>query len=135
AVLSFYFSEIQYFLINQIGYSAEDIFHLSAYRLFGYADNLTYSAPAFQAFIVFFFYLYQSKYNKIWWIIIPIIIFSAVINARTSIVILMGAFVMLLTFKSEKWIKKILGLFLIIILGLFLLYGQRIVINTDNYTL
>ena len=75
------------------------------YRLFGYSGGLTFDMPVVQAMIVAIAaYLSINKSSK-YLLFVPTIIFSAFINARTSIVV-MAVSIIILLWKESKFFKK-----------------------------
>lgn len=90
SIASFFSSNIQDFFVNQLinyGYS-ERITELASFRIYGFASNLTFSTPIVQGVLtsVSLYLAITKKWNYI--LFTPLLLFSAIINARTAFVII-----------------------------------------------
>lgn len=76
---------------------------LSAHRIFGFASNLTYSTPILQMFLtIIAIEIAITKKEKWMYLCIPILLFSGIINARTTIGILLVGVVCIIFFNINK---------------------------------
>lgn len=104
-------------------------------RLFGFTSGLTYAMPVVQAFIGMIALYFAINKNIKYIGIVPFLIFSAVINARTSLVIIIICGILILTVGKKLDIKHIGKLFLIISAAmLFLWLGVKIIRNMSADT-
>jgi hypothetical protein len=118
AVLALTIPEIKVFFIGKIisyGYSDVHI-KLSLFRNFGLADALTFTSSIVQAMIAslsLFFYIYKKRI--IYFFAFFLCTVGAVINTRTSIVILLTGMVLLLLFlRKAEMIYRFIKTFIII---------------------
>lgn len=90
-LLSFISPSVKSMLLARL--SAAGVLDLEYYgyyvgmRLYGYADGLTYATPVLQAFLAMLAFHCSIKKNIKYGLLIPPLLFSAIINARTSLVI------------------------------------------------
>lgn len=120
AVAAFFNSNIQEYFINKLlsyGYG-EILSVLAGWRAYGFSGSLTFGMPVIQSVLSIIALFYASKQKKSFgYILISVLLlFSAVINARTSlIVVIIGLFVLLmLSGLSVK--KKVLYLIISVVL-------------------
>lgn len=109
ALLSFYVPSVKEFFLSQLlDYGYRDVLvQLSDVRLFGFASNLTFSTPIVQSILgVISLYL---ALNRNWKYIFfaPLLFFSGIINARTSIVILLIGLLAIIFFVKKINVKTI----------------------------
>lgn len=119
---------------NMINYGYGDIFSdLSSHRLFGYSSSLTFTMPIFQSVLVLLaLYLGLNK-KKYYFLLIPTLLISSLINARTPIVILLFGIIFVILYSKVK-ISTILKFSVISIL---LFFSYQIIINvafSENQT-
>lgn len=91
SVLTFIFPDLQLMIINRAimyGFDAEKYRSFANRRYFGLAYNLVTYVPVVQAFMAVIAMRYLAIKNKIYILMIPFLLFSAIINGRSSIVIL-----------------------------------------------
>lgn len=104
SALAFLFPPVQNYFLNTLmnyGYS-DNLIWLGKFRAYGFASNLTYTMPIVQAFLAILSVYMGLKYKWIYICYFPFLAFSAIINARTSIVIfIIGIFAMLITLKPK----------------------------------
>jgi hypothetical protein len=123
AIVAFAFRNIQsIFVENMINHGYSDIIReISEYRIFGYSGSLTFATPILQS-IIAIITLYMAIKYKLYYILISVpLIFSAIINARTSIIILIIGILLLvffsiIHFNAKNFLKLILLLMLIAVL-------------------
>lgn len=108
----------------------DELAYLYAYehRLYGYASGLTFSMPVIQAFLAMIA-LFLSIYKKSrYFIYVPLLVLSSVINARSSIIIcvICAAILIFLKGKNKKSIiLRFLNFFFVLIvtaiMGIFII--------------
>ena len=115
ALIAFLNPDVKNYFVNQLinyGYST-NFYSLSDFRLFGFASNLTFTTPIVQIILAAVSF-YLAIYSNVKYILYtPLLIFSSIINARTSLVI-MGVAILsiLIVFKKLK-LKEIIRFFII----------------------
>lgn len=117
ALLAFIFPEIQSFFIERsvLSGSADVYIELQAHRMYGFASGLTFTTPIIQSILaVIALYLGVNK-NLSFLLFIPLLVFSAVINARTSLVILLIGIILLVLSMLYKLNLRRLRNFLVTI--------------------
>lgn len=133
AILAYVSPEIRAFFMRNIDYSK--ISYMYAYRMYGFARYLTgFTAFAQGAIAAYFFWLGITK-NKKYFLSVPLILFSAVINARTSMVIFIGAVLVIFFTSKLKFTSKMIfavAIILSVIGGNYLLEYLRL--NSTNQT-
>lgn len=76
---------------------------LSSHRIYGFASNLTYSTPILQMFLAIIgIEMIIVREEKWAYLCIPILIVSSVINARTSIGVLLAGIICIMLFNLNK---------------------------------
>ena len=112
-------SIIQLFISNGIG----DVIKFYSYlRFYGFSYYLTSTAPLTQAVLACIAITLGLYKSKRYWLFVPFLFFSAMINSRTSIfVFLMGITAIVSIIITKKDIKKILKLFPIAVISLSLI--------------
>lgn len=104
AILALLFPYIKNFFLEMV-YSKDVLDNILVYaldhRLYGYATGLTFGTPIVQAYLTMIaLYLFINK-NVKYALYVPILAFSAIINARSAVVIFALCFILILIF-SEK---------------------------------
>ncbi len=132
AVASFFLPFVKQYFLNRL--SAAEVLDLEYYgyyvdmRLYGYSNGLTYAMPVIQAILAMVaIYLAINKSLK-YLIYVPFLMFSAIINGRTPIIIVaICALVLLfqrLTINPRKAIRIFLllaGVIVVVVFGLVIL--------------
>lgn len=99
---------------------------LSTYRLYGVSYSMTFFMPVLQS-ILAILALFMLEKNRKYFISFILLTFSAVINARTSIVVLgMGLFLLLINFIYEKKGISLRQIVLFIFFSLGMIFGGKI---------
>jgi len=110
SLFSFIDINFKNFLINSyINYGYLEVFDLSSHRIFGLAANTTFTMPIFQSTIGLVL-LFKSLKNNIFYLLpLSIVLFSAFVNSRASIVIFFfGSIIIILNyFLNLKFIPTI----------------------------
>jgi hypothetical protein len=140
AISSFIVPDIQMWVINRmIGYGFRDIImSMADHRMYGFGYNFAYTLPIVQSFLaVLTIYLSINK-NIFYILYTPILIFSAIINARASIVVLLIGLILISINVFEKNLKSIFkyfAIFGILISASFLtlMYIKEIASNTYSW--
>lgn len=131
AICSFVFPPFHSFLIGRyMAYGYTDVYsRMAEYRMFGLAGTLTFSTPVLQSFLSVFAIYYAKNNGKKYLAISLLLIFSAVINARTSLIVfVVGVFVVL--FFSDLSLKTKLKILLLCIFALgFSFYAVSIILE------
>ncbi|MGG3557255.1 hypothetical protein ABES23_11490 [Peribacillus frigoritolerans] len=126
----------EFFLYKLINYGYSDRFiDLSNLRMYGFASNLTYSTPILQAVMASIsVYLAINKGGK-YIFFTPLLLFSAIINARTSFIIFaIGIFAIIIASKKIN-IKSIIRLSIIgVALFITINVGLSFLKNNANET-
>lgn len=105
SVLAFFVPSIKQFFLSQLA-SAEviDLAHYGYFvdmRLYGFANGLTYAMPVLQAFLTMIAIYLAINKNIKYLLFVPFTLFSAVVNARTSLVVIgICGIILLLQFKG-----------------------------------
>lgn len=139
ATLAFLVPSIKnYFNQRLISYGYGDvILSMTGYRQNGFASSLASYASFFQAFIAVVCF-YAVIHNKKVWINLGaffIIAFSAIINARTSIVIIIIGVMIILFSKTQNGISGMVGKLLIILFAIVALpFLFRSIATSSNET-
>ena len=128
AILCFFIKDVQIFFFNRFisyGYGdAETLKELLGYRMRGFASELTFSMPIAQTIISLMCIYSARQVNKlIRWIEAVVILISAVINARISLVVFFLGYIVIIIKSSLK--KKILYLIIFAVaIIMFFLVGM-----------
>ncbi|MBB3110558.1 hypothetical protein FHS18_002625 [Paenibacillus phyllosphaerae] len=116
ALITFIFPPVQSLIIERmVSLGFRDIFlQLAEHRMYGWSSSLTFSTPIAQGmFAVIAVYLSINKSMK-YLLFTPLLLFSAVINARSSLVIiLIGLLLIFLVALKLRKIKSFYRLFII----------------------
>jgi hypothetical protein len=136
ALASFLNPSVHAYFLNLLidyGYGLK-LMGLGTFRIYGFASNLTFTMPIIQAFLaVVSIYMY-FKYKWIYILLTPLLFLSAVINARTSIVVFAIGIIVLL-FNIELKIKYIIRIIIITTCSIvFLFYGVQIIHKNSETT-
>jgi len=100
---------------NRLNESGEIIYLLGNVRLNGLSSNLTFTTPVVQTLLgLISLYLTLNKNYK-YVLLFPILVFSAIINARSTFIVLIYG-ILILIFISVKKPKSILKLIFILII-------------------
>ena len=109
-VLAYIYSPFQQFLISRfVSYGYKSVYvSISRYRMYGFSGGLTFATPILHAFvsILMFYYAIKDK-KKRYYLFSLLTLFSAIINARTSIVVAAVGIVCLTLFSRIELGKKI----------------------------
>lgn len=135
AVIAFLFPAVQKVFVNQLLINSNSSIYqsLSGHRMYGLGLNLNYALPSYQSIMAILMLYFRKAQKKIYIWFIPIVIFSAIVNARTSIVIISIGLILLLIEKAENRIRYS-SLFLIFLTLLVPLFINPISISTNNLT-
>lgn len=118
-------SSIQSFFLSKLisyGYDSSIIDWISSYRLYGFSIGLTYATPVLQTILsVICIYLSTYKLKKHYLIYSIVLFFSGIINARTSIIILIIGISIILLLAKIKILKKVLLIFNLVLVYLFII--------------
>ena len=121
ALLSFFFQPVQLFFIQRLiayGYT-DEILKFSAYRMFGFASTLTFAMPVLQT-ILSMIAIRKAMEGKWIYIVYAFFLFaSGLVNARTSIVVLLIGIIVLALFSRISLVKKIFFVSVFFLLGIF----------------
>lgn len=111
---------------NMVDYGFGDVINqLGSHRLFGFSSNLTFTMPIFQALMAIIgLYLGLIK-NKKYLLIVPLLVFSSLINARTPIIILIIGIIFVII-KTKVKFNKLVMFFIIIslVFGFYLAFDH-----------
>lgn len=124
---------VELLLKNISDINKEKILGFSWYRFNGFSGSLNYTTPITQVVIATIsmykaIYLKKSKYI----LITPFLVFSAIINARISLIIILFSF-MLLVFYSRRFIDFAKFIFIILFLPVLIYPFSLLVGKQDNY--
>lgn len=89
-------------------------------RIYGLATGYTFSMPVLQGFIAIMSLIMGIKYSSKYYIYIPFILFSVVINARTGVLVFIIGGILSVILVKKNILKK---LFKVIVIVLFLVIG------------
>jgi len=109
---------------------------IAPFRLYGYSSNLTFSTPIVQTIIAFIsLQMFINNKERKYILPIPLLIFSAIINARITIVIMVLGMISIFVANINKknW-KKLCLIVAIIFLVICALISVLLKIQTDNPT-
>lgn len=115
--------EFKQLVINQyirFGYG-EKLSSLAYFRNYGLAAGLLYSTPILQSIIAIIAVYLSINKSKIYIIYVGLIAMSAVINARTAVVVI-AVGILLLVFLNSFSIKRMLLFFSLLLLFSFVIY-------------
>ena len=108
AILAFINPEIQKLFVNRIiGFSGIEIYNYwSSLRMYGFSNGLMFEMPAVQTILALIAIYFSSKKGWKYVILGGLLFFSAVINARTSIIVLLVGLIILILFSKQSIINK-----------------------------
>ncbi|AMB97021.1 hypothetical protein [Aerococcus urinaeequi] len=139
AFASYLVPNLQQFLVRQlVNQGATEVYlRIADYRMYGFSNFLTFATPALQAIIAFLMMLKIKNKEYKYLLFLPFIIFSSLINARTSVVVLVIGLLMIVLFGLTKGLSKIVvsSLLLTIILIFIFSNNIQIAIVSDNPTI
>lgn len=132
ALLAFIYPNFKSAFMNRMIYSGFQAVYLqlAEVRMYGVSSNLTYSTPIIQSmFAMIALYLAINKNIK-YILFVPLTVFSAVINARTSVVIMLIGIVAILLSAHKIRIKQIyrvtiIVFFSVVIISLIMYFVQK----------
>jgi hypothetical protein len=130
ALIAFISPTVHTSLVNLlISYGYGDVFNeLSEFRIYGLASNLTFSTPILQAVLAIIALYLSINKSLIYVLFIPLLAFSAIINARASIIILLIGLIFVVLAKSKLTLKRILGtIFIFISMFILINIGLNII--------
>lgn len=110
ALLAFVFPVVQeYFVARLVEYGyASQFTYLSKYRIYGYAAGLTFATPVLQTILALMIVFREEGKKHIDYLLAGLLFFSAVINARVSIVLLLVGIVVFVFWGNLSTSKKII---------------------------
>ncbi len=122
AVVAFVVPEFQsLFVRKMVQFGYRDIFYrLAEHRLFGVASGLTFATPITQVIISMYALYISILSSKKYAFLIPLILFSAVINARISIIILIISYSVLFLVLFRHKLRKSFRILLLSGIGLWI---------------
>lgn len=108
AMASFISPEIHMYFINTIVRNGglELYYSLSAYRMYGLSTGLNFITPCLQGFFAVVALLYALNHSKIYILSAVILLFSSIINARASMMVMAAGFVLLILMSGLKRKQK-----------------------------
>lgn len=136
AFVSFLVPSVHSFFVQQLlstGYS-KVIVSLAGHRLYGFADNLTYSTPALQAIIAILMIYHAKHIKKSYLLGLPFILFSAFMNARTSLVIFAVGVMLLLLLHTKNIFLSIFNWMVLIVSTVIFLTSEALRYTGKNVT-
>jgi hypothetical protein len=120
AFLAFIFPSVQSFFLINILRENPNMSYWAQFRMYGFAKYLTGFTGMAQGFLAAIFLYLGFSIKKSYLVFVPFILFSGLINARTSLIIFISSAIIILLFTRIGFLKKILILFGSIIFLLFL---------------
>ena len=87
------------------------------YRLFGYSGGLTFGMPALQSFLAMIALYLTVNYKPKYFFFVPFLSFSAIINARTSFVIMIVCGIVIIFQRNKDNIKKAFRILILAVLA------------------
>lgn len=110
---------------TQILIIPDKLIRFASYRCFGFSDGLTYAFPIVQGFCAGFIICGMIKSNVIYSLgLIPILI-SILVNARTGIIPILIALVLVMVYSSPRKVAKIIMIFFCVLLLVMLFYNPK----------
>lgn len=139
AIIAFLNKDVQLFFGDLIAngvYEGEKYRELMGYRIYGYSSSLLYATPLVQTILSnISIFLGIHKNNKRYFLLAPLMMFSAIINARTSIVLFSGCFILvIIIYICKKKLKKLFKIAIYSILIILVVSGYMKVSNIDLST-
>lgn len=117
--------EIQTFLLNLMSFSTDNelVQYMREWRMYGMADGMTYAMPILQGIIGIILLLYALHREISYIIFVPFICLSGLINARTTIVVLLAGILFILIschFLKLKTMKRAAAVGMFALAGMFI---------------
>ncbi len=110
--------------------------YLTAFRIFGLSTSLTFAMPVVQGLISSLCFYYSLEKSFKYFIPIPFLLFSALINARTGLLIfIVNMFIILIFFLKKTRVRNYLRSFLIFICIFLILLTSFSFLETTNRSL
>lgn len=107
-------------------YVVGEFSHVANSRIFGFTGNFTYAMPVVQGFMAFVAFVYAVTKTTKYFIYIPLLLFSAAVNARVGLVVFaISIIVFMMLYLPNIDIRKAIGVLRAIV---FVLLGIIIVI-------
>ena len=120
SLLAFLNPEFQsLFIETMIAYGFEEKYRdLAYFRLYGVSSNLTFSTPIVQSMLAMVAVYLSIEENLKYMILVPLLIFSAVTNARSAFIIILIGLVMIFFYSCKFDMRKIPRIIIIITLSI-----------------
>lgn len=141
AILAFAFPSLQQFLVQRAihyGFNASKYNSFLDRRYYGLAYNLVTYVPVLQSFLAVISLKLAIDRNKKYFIALPILIFSAIINGRSStIIILIGLVLLILEQIIKRQSYKFIKLIAVFSIGVYVIYyfiGKLELVSYRAYT-
>lgn len=120
-IMTYLIPEFQTIFINQMinyGFNEERLLYLSSFRWYGIATNLGFTTSIVQAFFSVIALYLSINLNWKYFLIVPILLFSAVVNSRNSILVFTIGLVLIILdmFFSKKKLKTFIRFLVLITL-------------------
>lgn len=124
AIFTFIFKSVQMFFVNVMVENGLNphLIDLSAQRIYGFSSSLTFATPIFQSMLAVICIYIGIKRSTKYLFAVPILLFSAIINARTSIVIFISGIALIIIFEIGTNLKNNIKILFIVFLGLLGFY-------------
>lgn len=108
AVISFFIPNVQSFFVERmVAYGYNEVYtSLSSYRMYGFSSALTNATPIVQSIIAVVSVWLAPRYSKKYYLYALLLMFSAVINARISIVVFAIGIVILMINRTTNIKRK-----------------------------
>jgi hypothetical protein len=125
AFLAFIIPEFQFAFINQmLSYGYGDVYSaVATFRMYGVASNLTFSTPVIQSILAMIAFYLATKVNIKYLAFFPLLAFSAVINARTSIVVMIVGIIAIFLSSRKLNFKQMPKAIILVCLSIVVLKG------------
>ena len=119
SILSFINPQIQKVIVDRIiELSGVKIYsYWSTIRMYGFSNGLMFEMPAIQTILAIIGFYYAITIDWKYLILSSIYLFTAIINARTSYVLLLAGIIVLIVFSSKKRKINLKGIIGIVISG------------------
>lgn len=132
SLLSFLFPAFQQIILNRmLSYGFTDvILSLSDHRIYGLSYNMTYAMPIVQGVLAVLALYMAVTFRTKYFLLVPLLVLSGVINARTSLIIILVGVIFILSTMYKSFGKKIIRLFLV---SLTTMISIIIIIKVINY--
>lgn len=117
ALLAFVFPSVQSFFIDRImnyGYSST-LERLTSFRMYGFSPYLTFGTPVIQTVLAVLCFVGMSKTKAIDVIMGFVLFFTAIINSRLSLIVLIVGVAVYFIFRGGNVKKKIKAVFIILL--------------------